>query len=142
MKIAIPVWGNRMSPVFDTSSRLMIVDIADNQERGRTESILQGQDLSWRCIQVRDLDVDVLICGAITGYFIRLLSAAGIEVISGISGDPEEVLNAYLEGTLSSARFLMPGCKALRRGPQRGIRRSRGQDLNRKQKRGGFNGRC
>ncbi len=112
MKVAIPIWGNRMSPVFDTSSRLRVVDIADNRVRERTETELQSQDLSGRCIRIRDLGVDILICGAITGHLARLLRAAGIEVIPGISGDPEEVLNAYLEGTLSSARFLMPGCKA------------------------------
>ena len=114
MKIAIPIWGNRMSPVFDTSSRLRVVDIADNRERERTETEWQSKDLSGRCIHIRNLGVDVLICGAITGHFARLLRAAGIEVIPGISGDPEEVLNAYLEGTLSSARFLMPGCKAFK----------------------------
>jgi predicted Fe-Mo cluster-binding NifX family protein len=141
MKIAIPIWGHRMSPVFDASSRLMIVDIADNQEQGRSETELQTQDLSRRCICIRNLEVEVLICGAITGHFVRLLRAAGIEVIPGISGDPEEVLKAYLDGTLSSARFLMPGCKAIQREQRHGIYGAQGPGQCRKRKRGGLNGR-
>lgn len=141
MKIAIPIWGNRMSPVFDTSSQLRIVDIADNRERTRAEIGLQNQDLSRRCIHIRNLGVDILICGAITGYFARLLRAAGIEVIPGISGDPEEVLTAYLNGTLSNARFLMPGCKAFQRGRGHGIHGAQKPVQCRKKERGGLNGR-
>ena len=120
MKIAIPVWGNRMSPVVDTSSRLRVVEVAGNQERGRSETELQTQDLSRRCIRIRNLGVNVLICGAITGHLVRLLRASGVEVIPGISGDPDEVLTAYLDGTLASPRFLMPGCKALHHGQEHG----------------------
>jgi predicted Fe-Mo cluster-binding NifX family protein len=141
MKIAIPIWGNRMSPVFDASSQLRIVDIADNRERTRTEINLQNQDLSRRCIHIRNLGVDILICGAITGYFARLLKATGIEVIPGISGNPEEVLSAYLNGTLSNGRFLMPGCKAFENAQQQGNCGAQKSVLCRKGKRGGLNGR-
>ena len=115
MKIAIPIWGNRISPVFDAASRLLVVDVSDNREPVRSETELQMQDLSRRCIRIQDLGVDILICGAITGHFMRLLKAAGIDVISGISGNTEEILGAYLQGRLSQPRFLMPGCKALKR---------------------------
>ena len=37
--------------------------------------------------------------------------ATGTNIISGISGHPEDVLKAYLQGTLSHSRFSMPGCK-------------------------------
>lgn len=130
-----------MSPVFDTSSQLRLVDIADNGERTRAEIGLQDQDLSRRCIRIRNLGVDILICGAITGYFARLLRAAGIEVIPGISGDPEEVLTAYLNGTLSNDRFLMPGCRAFQHRQRQGINGAQKAVQCRKRKRGGVNGR-
>jgi hypothetical protein len=40
----------------------------------------------------------------------RLLST-GLDIISGISGHPEEVLDAYFSGNLNDPRFLMPGVK-------------------------------
>jgi len=37
--------------------------------------------------------------------------ASGINIIPWISGPTEDVLEAYLQGTLSHPNFLMPGCK-------------------------------
>ncbi|RPH85843.1 MAG: dinitrogenase iron-molybdenum cofactor biosynthesis protein, partial [Desulfobacteraceae bacterium] len=53
--------------------------------------------------------IDTLICGAISRLFHNLLADAGIEVISWVSGSAEEVLKAYLDGTLSQPKFSMPG---------------------------------
>lgn len=112
MKIAVPTWENRLSPVFDTSSRLLIVDIAsDGRERDRSETEFQTQNMGFRCIRIRNLEIDTLICGAITGLFEKMLQAAGIEVISGISGNAEEVIDAYRKGNLMNPKFLMPGYK-------------------------------
>ena len=35
MRIAIPVWGNKVSPVFDTSEHLLLVDIENGIEINR-----------------------------------------------------------------------------------------------------------
>ena len=48
--------------------------------------------------------------------------STGINVISGISGHPEDILKAYLQGTLSYSRFSMPGCRG--DGFRRGIKQS------------------
>lgn len=110
MNIAIPVWDGKVSPVFDTASRLLILQVEDKKETSRFETYLDEEDLTRRCFRVRDLGVDILICGAISRYFHRTLSAGGINVIPWISGPAEDVLNAYLKGNLFHSRFLMPGC--------------------------------
>ena len=33
MKLAIPVWNSRVSPVFDTATQILVVDIDDGQVR-------------------------------------------------------------------------------------------------------------
>jgi predicted Fe-Mo cluster-binding NifX family protein len=109
MKVAIPIWEDKISPVFDTASRLLVVEVEDKKESSRFETFLDVQDLSRRCVRIQGLGVDTLICGAISQPFLRWLRARGINIISGISGHPEDVLEAYLEGTLSESRFLMPG---------------------------------
>jgi hypothetical protein len=38
-----------------------------------------------------------------------MLEASEINIISGISGHPEAVLDAYLHGNLYHSKFLMPG---------------------------------
>jgi len=60
-------------------------------------------------MRIHDLCVDTLICGAVTRHFSELLKASGINLIQGISGQPEAVLDAYLDGTLAHPKYLMPG---------------------------------
>jgi predicted Fe-Mo cluster-binding NifX family protein len=109
MKIAIPVWENKVSPVLDTASRLMVVELKDESPVSRFEIYLDERELSRRCLRIQDLCVDTLICGAVTRHFSDMLKASGIKLIQGISGQPETVLNAYLDGTLALSKHLMPG---------------------------------
>ena len=109
MKIGIPIWGDRISPVMDTASRLLIVETDGQKEASRFETYLEVQDLPHRCFRIHGLGLDVLICGAISRPFLRRLISLGINIIHGISGHPEDVLDAYLQGILHDSRFLMPG---------------------------------
>ena len=109
MKIAIPVWEDKVSPVLDTASRLLIVELEDQKEASRFETYLDEQNLSRRCIRICRLGVDTLICGAISRGFSKILEGSGIHIVPGISGHPEDVLNAYLRGDLFSSKFFMPG---------------------------------
>jgi len=119
MKIAIPVWNDKVSPVLDTASRLLIVEIKDQSETSRFEIYLDHSDLSRRCFRIRNMEVDILICGALSRPFSRMLTASGIDVIPEISGQAEQVLDAYLQGNLFQPQFFMPGHKKNRHG-QRG----------------------
>jgi len=67
--------------------------------------------LSQRCSFIRKLEIDVLICGAVSRLFSEMLKASGIKIISEISGPAEDVLEAYLNGNLLQKKFLMPGSK-------------------------------
>lgn len=137
MKIAIPVWDKRLSPVFDTASRLLVVEIEDQKEASRFEIILEEQDLPRRCLRIHNLGIDILICGAISRSYSRMLTASGVDIIPEISGHTDEVLEAYLQGTLFHSRFLMPGCRSHRIRQRRGLA-SFEKSRRRKRLRGGF----
>ena len=92
-------------------SRLLIIEVENLNETARFKTYLYEQDIPRRCLRIQDLKVNVLICGAISRPFSMLLMSAGIKIISGISGPAEDVLSAYLHGSLSNSKFLMPGCK-------------------------------
>ena len=129
MRIAIPIWGERISPVFDTASNLLIVEIEDQREISRFVICLDERQLPRRCYRIKALEVDILICGAISRPFSSMLTASGIKVISWISGRIEEVLQVYLTGTPFHPGLLMPGCKRnrfMRRNRAR-KRRSKGK---------------
>ncbi len=111
MRLAIPIWDDRVSPVLDTASRLLLIELKNGAETSRFEILLEERELARRCLRIQGLGVNVLICGAVSRPFLKMLASSGITLIPEISGAAEEVLQAYLKGTLFHARFLMPGCR-------------------------------
>jgi len=111
MRLAIPVWNDRVSPVFDTAGRVLLLDLADGIEQARhTVEVAQATYPSERAKRLAELGVNVLVCGAISRSLAVFLSAAGIIVIPWVSGALEEVLRAYLTDRLSDPCWRMPGC--------------------------------
>jgi len=126
MKIALPVWEGRVSPVFDTARRLLLVDCDDAVEVARSEEPLTERLAPRRAARLMDLGANVLICGAISRPLASMLASYGIQVVPFVSGDAEEVLSTYLSGGLRdpniAPRFLMPGCRRRRFRGHRGQR--------------------
>jgi predicted Fe-Mo cluster-binding NifX family protein len=111
MRIAIPIWEDKISPVLDTASKLLIIDKDSKKKSSRFEVNLFEQNMSRRGYFIRKLEPDVLICGAVSQQFSRMLKTSGIKIISGISGPTNEVIDAYLQGGLLHSGFFMPGSK-------------------------------
>jgi predicted Fe-Mo cluster-binding NifX family protein len=112
MRIAVSIWEDKISPVFDTASKLLIIENETQRETSCFEVYLLEQDIPQRCSFIRGLDLDVLICGAVSRQLEGRLKASGIKIISGISGPAEDVLEAYLEEGLLHSGFFMPGSKS------------------------------
>ena len=115
MKVAIPHWQGRVSPVFDAATRLLVIEVADGHECGQVEVPLMGSNPAHRAKELARSGTGVLICGAISWPLEMAVSSEGIEVIAQVCGQVEEVLSAFLEGRLSDPAFLMPGCCGQRR---------------------------
>ena len=112
MKVAIPVWQERISPDFDVARRLLVVDIENGSVVRREERELVGAD---RAEAVRAMGVEILICGAVSSLLETQLRATGVEVIGETCGPVEQLLDAFMSGTISDERFRMPGCCRRRR---------------------------
>lgn len=123
MKVAIPQWRGRVSPVFDVAANVLVVEVDDGVERARREAVFDVEDLQGRAARLREIGADVLVCGAISRPLELAVSAAGIEVIPQTCGDVERVLAAFIGGRLNQGAFLMPGCCGRRRRFQGGRRR-------------------
>lgn len=115
MRVAIPVFNGRVSPLFDTAQCLVIVDIQAGEEAARTDRPIAGL-LPWQRAKLLSEDgVSDLICGAISAPMIHMLVANGVRITNNIAGSVDEVLKAYTAGTLPSSEFMMPGCRRRRR---------------------------
>ncbi len=129
MKIAVPEWQGRVSPVFDVAARALLVEFNGKtdheQERTHTES-LGSTSPHERVRRLVEWEIHVLVCGAISWPFEALLAAEGVRVIANICGPVDEVVKAFRDGTLEDGRFAMPGCCRKRRHAQRRRRRGGG----------------
>ncbi|MBN1124715.1 MAG: NifB/NifX family molybdenum-iron cluster-binding protein [Sedimentisphaerales bacterium] len=123
MKIAIPVYGNTVSNVFDFAHRIMLVDVENGREINRCEVDVGNRSLPQRAGQLKTMGVNVLICGAISQLLSAMVTASGIEVLPYVTGNIENVLDAYLAGQLIRQEFSMPG---FRPGLRRGLGRRQG----------------
>ncbi|MGD2037522.1 MAG: NifB/NifX family molybdenum-iron cluster-binding protein [Desulfobacterales bacterium] len=111
-RIAIPIFKSRVSPVFDTCTRLSLIDFEDDRVITRKEFDLDNFSLQERLRVLEKNDVAVIICGGISDVFDTILSNSNIRLISGICGDVDEIISAFIDGRLDDPCFFMPGHKA------------------------------
>ena len=123
MKVVIPQYNGRISPVFDTCTAVLAVRFQDMEENERAEYSLDGMKPLERADFVISLRPDWLLCAGITRPLRDRLTTAGISVQDCVVGDIPSVLAAFLCKGLGQPGFLMPGC---RRANGRGRGRGRG----------------
>lgn len=111
MKIAISHWRGRISPVFDVSSEVFLVDIEDSRVNSKQIVLLGHRNPFTRAREIAALGAQLLICGAISLDFKTILTEVGIQVIGFCCGAVEDVLGALQTGTFGGERFRMPGSK-------------------------------
>ena len=103
MKVAIPKFNSRVSPRFEFAPKVLVVTVDDGKVVDREEYSLNDLDPMRKSALLKEQGVNVLICGGINGFFVRLLMGNGIEVICMVSGEAEEVLNHFIDGNLDVA---------------------------------------
>jgi predicted Fe-Mo cluster-binding NifX family protein len=123
MKVAIPVFDGRVSPVFDWAERLEVADLGGDGPADRERIDLSGMPPPERVGRLVALGVGTLLCGAISAPVLALAEARGVKVVPWLCGDAEDVLAAFERGELPADRFAMPGCCGRRRRRCRAGRR-------------------
>jgi predicted Fe-Mo cluster-binding NifX family protein len=115
MRLAVAVWDGWISPVFDVSRRLLLIDVEGGRMVSRVEVTLEGQDCMQRASRLASLKVDTLLCGAVSSPLAAVLAANHVSVVPFLSGKADEAAAAYLEGALPGSSFSMPGCGGRKR---------------------------
>ena len=110
MKIAIAIWNDNVSSAFDFSAHILVVEIENDKELSRSQILLESQSPLQRVNQLKSLEVDSLICGAISRTLSEMITAADIQVLAYITGRIDDVIEAYVTGQLEQSQFSMPGC--------------------------------
>jgi predicted Fe-Mo cluster-binding NifX family protein len=108
MKLALAVFEDRISVIFDNSKQLQIVLIKDNLLKNRKEVYFNTLCIVKMIEMLKEESVEIIICGAISEYMQNIIERNGIKVIPWISGSVQNVLDAWMNGTLE--KLVMPGC--------------------------------
>jgi predicted Fe-Mo cluster-binding NifX family protein len=139
MKVAIAVWEDHVSSVLDFSQQLVVVELKDGSEMSRVQVALSQRNPFATLTQLRELGIDVLICGAVSQPLASAFMASGIQLLPYVTGRVDDVLKAYRAGQLGLPQFMLPGWwPGARKGfgrccRRRGAgRRARGLDTNRR----------
>jgi predicted Fe-Mo cluster-binding NifX family protein len=115
MKVAIPLWQGRVSPVFDEASWILVADISNGRVECRQKEELFAHKSYERAQLLLKLGVDLLICGMISQPQQAALDSVGIQIIPHVCGPLDEVIAAFLDGRIESGAMMMPGCQRRKR---------------------------
>ncbi len=102
MNIAIPVHGNRVMPRFGCTREILIVAV----ENGKVISKKRLPVTQEMFFSLPDFfgaeQVSMMMCGGIHPRFQQAIQEQNIELIWGLIGEWQEIVQAYLNGTLQS----------------------------------------
>lgn len=126
MRIALSVWKDCISTVFDAADQLLVVEKDGDGVLKRPPFRLSSADGASRAMQFKEMKIDVLICGAISRPQEAAIAASGITVHPFVRGSVQEIIDAYESGQLHTATFALPGCHGRGFGAGRGKQRGKG----------------
>jgi predicted Fe-Mo cluster-binding NifX family protein len=100
MKIAIPLFGNRISPRFDFSPEMWIIDVEGGKVVGQEKLPTANLNLPQRLEQITSNGVNKVICGGMDGFCQNQLGSRGIDVVQDVIGEAEIVFDLFMRGRL------------------------------------------
>ena len=100
MKIAIPIFGERISPRFDFSPEMWVIEVEEGKVVGQEKFSTANLNFSQRLEQVTSNGVDKVICGGIDGLFRDQLESRGVDIVQDVIGDAGIVIDLLMRGRL------------------------------------------
>lgn len=114
MKVALTIWDGRISPVFDVSREALVLTVDNGAVVARASESIETPATALKIDRLICLDVETLVCGAISEPLYHDLVARGVTVFAFVSGEIDEVVTTLLAGALPSDLLCMPGCRGRR----------------------------
>lgn len=108
-KILIALHGDEVSPRFDLTCEAWIGSIHDGVVVRSRNVVLPQASSEGLCHLAVTEDVDSLVCGGIEDEFYQYLNWKRITVFDNVIGPLEQVVQAYINGTLASGALLKEG---------------------------------
>lgn len=115
MRVAVPEHQGRIAPVFDTCKRVLIfLQTQDGEVQVSREDWADIRPHN-RADRLRELNVDLLLCGGISCRMEECIARQGIKLVPWLAGELNDILTAYRIGRISDPCYAMPGRGRCRR---------------------------
>ncbi len=98
MLVAVPLFGQDVAPRFGFADSFLIAEIVDNQVLRADQVVTIADGWVSRLGQLRDLGIEVLLCGGFNRAFVPLAEELGVSVLAGLVGEARQVLEAFARG--------------------------------------------
>lgn len=109
MKIAIPLFGSRISPRFDCAQVFFFGKAVNGVVIERQKLPAEGLSTLARVGKLLEWGVDVLICSGIDRISDQQLGRHGIRIYAWVTGEVEDALNCFLSGGLEAGIMVGSG---------------------------------
>jgi predicted Fe-Mo cluster-binding NifX family protein len=119
MKVAIMLYGTRVSPRFGYSQGVMVVEVSAHQEIRRKTLETDAYYPEQIPTVLGNEGVEVVISGGMNKQFQDLFRSQGIQVIWGIIGEANDALAAFRDGQLTPGMGCCPEGRRARRRQRR-----------------------
>ncbi len=100
MKIAISCDGEKVSAHFGRCEKYILFEEEGGELKGKDETPNPGHEPFFLPKFLNERGVQKIICSGIGPRAVGLFNELGIEVIPGIEGEIDEVIEKYLKGEL------------------------------------------
>jgi predicted Fe-Mo cluster-binding NifX family protein len=102
--IAIPTFQERVSPLLDVSDRYAIYETENGEIKQKVRITVSCDSDARRIERLREIGVDTIICGAVSGHIAHIINERGMRLISMAYGPLDEIIGAYLRNALFPCR--------------------------------------
>lgn len=106
MKIAIPVFQNKISPRFDNAQNFIFLDIEDDSIVDREELVTRGWIPSQTIKELIRRGVEGMICGGIDRASKQCLRHKGVLIYSWVTGEVADAVASFINHGLESGAIL------------------------------------
>ncbi len=96
MRVAVPLFKDRISPHFCTSAEVILVDIVGQTIRQEYHVYWEELSPSEKIEKLKQWNVHLLLCGGITLFNKAKLESFHVEVVSELRGEARTVLDQWV----------------------------------------------
>jgi predicted Fe-Mo cluster-binding NifX family protein len=117
MLVAIPLFGDEVSPRFGWCAEVLLATVNDGQVQQQEVRDVRHLAPCQLPEFLQTLAVEKVICGGVSRRFQEEMQHRGMEVTWGVIGTASDALAALTKGTLQRDQFV---CRGRRGGMHRG----------------------